>query len=587
MLSAATLSLASDLVPGGYLELGSVEVAKRAGLARVLLSQRCLPVEGWPDAAIVAFLGELSAMDSNNYTGAVGAGEREARVFSRLVAARHWGLGHGVGRSGDVAAVQPKAAGSSLLYALTNRLALHAVRVCGVVRTEAALVLPLATGMALTMCLLTMRAARPRATRVVWSRIDQKSALKCIVTAGLAPVVVEPLIDGDELRTDVAGVRAAILAGRGAGDVVCVLSTTSCFAPRGPDSLLEVGALCAEFDVPHLVNHAYGLQAGPLSHLLNEACRGWPPPRPRRGGAGGTPSREGRPAGASGGAVGDVAAAEGVGGAGAAVEDATPLEGGLDAGGAGGGCGAASADVLAAAAAAAPVPAVSSMAAGGPPARAPPPRCRVDAWVSSTDKNFMVPVGGSIVGSPDEAFIDALARTYPGRASLSPIVDLFVTLLAMGSVGLRRLLAQRRAVFPLLRDALARVAAAHGERVLHSPRNPVSLAMTLSRITSAAGDGAGSSSRDATYLGSMLFSRGVSGTRVVARGDAVRVTPECVFPDFGASHAAYPHCPYVTAAAGLGMTPEDVSTFEDVLARTVAEFKRQRHGGAAAAAAAR
>ena len=40
-------------------------------------------------------------------------------------------LGHGIGRSGDIAAVQPKAAGSSLLMKLTNSLVLDCIRRCG------------------------------------------------------------------------------------------------------------------------------------------------------------------------------------------------------------------------------------------------------------------------------------------------------------------------------------------------------------------------------------------------------------------------------------------------------------------------
>ncbi len=47
-------------------------------------------------------------MDSNNFLSSVGVGEREARVANRLVAKRHFGLAHGIGRSGDVAAEQPK-----------------------------------------------------------------------------------------------------------------------------------------------------------------------------------------------------------------------------------------------------------------------------------------------------------------------------------------------------------------------------------------------------------------------------------------------------------------------------------------------
>ncbi len=40
-------------------------------------------------------------------------------------------LGHGIGRSGDVAAIQPKAAGSSLIMQLTNCLLLDVIRESG------------------------------------------------------------------------------------------------------------------------------------------------------------------------------------------------------------------------------------------------------------------------------------------------------------------------------------------------------------------------------------------------------------------------------------------------------------------------
>ena len=47
-------------------------------------------------------------MDSNNFPHSVGVGEREARVASALVAKRHYSLAHGIGRSGNIAAEQPK-----------------------------------------------------------------------------------------------------------------------------------------------------------------------------------------------------------------------------------------------------------------------------------------------------------------------------------------------------------------------------------------------------------------------------------------------------------------------------------------------
>lgn len=61
----------------------------------------------------------------------IGVGERESRVFSPLVAARHWHMGHGMGRSGELGAIQPKAAGSSLIAQLTRHLVLDAIHISG------------------------------------------------------------------------------------------------------------------------------------------------------------------------------------------------------------------------------------------------------------------------------------------------------------------------------------------------------------------------------------------------------------------------------------------------------------------------
>ena len=70
--------------------------------------------------------------------------------------------------------------------------------------------------------------------------------------------------------------------------------------------------------------------------------------------------------------------------------------------------------------------------------------CSVDLVVQSADKNFMVPVGGAIVAGPQSSIVDAVSQLYPGRASVSAALDLFVTLLEMGSQGYRSLLAKRK-----------------------------------------------------------------------------------------------------------------------------------------------
>lgn len=60
--------------------------------------------------------------------GAAGVGEREGRVFAPLVSERSFGLAHGMGRSGNLVGPQPKAAGSSLVVALTNVFVLQLIQ---------------------------------------------------------------------------------------------------------------------------------------------------------------------------------------------------------------------------------------------------------------------------------------------------------------------------------------------------------------------------------------------------------------------------------------------------------------------------
>jgi O-phospho-L-seryl-tRNASec:L-selenocysteinyl-tRNA synthase len=66
---------------------------------------------------------------------------------NEMIRSRHFGFAHGIGRSGDVAAVQPKAAGSSVIVKVTACLVKDLIRrVCGIHRLNGVLVLPVATG---------------------------------------------------------------------------------------------------------------------------------------------------------------------------------------------------------------------------------------------------------------------------------------------------------------------------------------------------------------------------------------------------------------------------------------------------------
>ena len=89
-----------------------------------------------------------------------------------------------------------------------------------------------------------------------------------------------------------------------------------------------------------------------------------------------------------------------------------------------------------------------------------------DLFIQSTDKNLLVPVGGSIIASSDRISVERIGKIYPGRASGAPILDVFITLLSMGRVGYKTLLADRKAAFNHLKARLGQTAEAFGERLL-------------------------------------------------------------------------------------------------------------------------
>jgi hypothetical protein len=79
--------------------------------------------------------------------------------------------------------------------------------------------------------------------------------------------------------------------------------------------------------------------------------------------------------------------------------------------------------------------------------------------------------------------------------------------------------------------------------------------------------------RQVTRLGSMLFRRCVSGTRVVVPGEDVSLHGQ-VFCGFGSSHDAYPHA-YLTAACAIGLSWGEMDEFFVRLDKTMTECKRQ------------
>ncbi|VDM32539.1 unnamed protein product [Hydatigera taeniaeformis] len=516
----------------------------------------CLPEEGFSEIEIEAIISKLALMDSNNWYRSTGVGEREGRVLLNLVKRRHFSLAHGIGRSGDITAIQPKASGSSLINRLSNSLLLDWLRRSGAPSTEACLLVPMATGMTLTLCLLTLKRRRgPQAKYVIWPRIDQKSCLKCIVAAGLIPIPIEPIqtvgrqkrvkknkgvdftkgveengasVYADQLSTNLEAIELAMFdpegalrAGEGASvlplkakvsslgpeSIVCVLSTTTCFAPRVPDRLPAITRLCKAQGIPHLVNNAYGVQSKRCMRLIESAWAEVHHP-----------------------VAGKRADGEKRNVVDGNTNDSKPL------------------DLL---------------------------------YVQSTDKNLMVPVGGAIIAGFSKSLLQEIAESYPGRASGSPTLDVFATLLHLGRSGWESLLAQREACYLRLTEGLRTLAAKHGLRLMDTPENPISLALSLHALHS--GSNAVNLNPDTlTQIGANLFTQGCSGVRVVVpaamerkSGLPAKVVAGVRLEGFN-SHSAASAEAYMNAAAALGQTTVEVDIFLSRLDKALSFFRRRQ-----------
>ena len=448
METKENIDKAGTIVGKSYAELAYQSLRSWSNEVKELIDHRRIPKEPWT-ITLKIFLAQIAAMDSNNFKNNCGVGEREGRIYSDMVRDRNYSLAHGIGRSGDVNAIQPKAIGSSLIVQLTKYLVLHAFKIMGLNCIKDALVLPLATGMSLSLTLWTLKARYPDKEYVIFSRIDQKTCLKAIKTSNLTPIVIEPIQDGEELITNLEAIEKAIVEYE--NKVLCVYWTTSWFAPRGYDKVIEVAQMCSKYDIAHMINNAYGLQCTRWSNDINMAVK----------------------------------------------------------------------------------------------------KGRVDVLISSTDKNFMVPVGGSIVYGPDKKLVSEINKNYPGRASGSPILDLFITFLQMGEDGLKQLLKERKENFKYLFENVSEVLERYGERILISKNNKISMACTLNNLPPG---------YDPTFFGSYMFSRRVSGLRVLKPSTGSKVAG-IEFKNYGSHSDNYTYLPYFTVAAAIGGTKKEIDIF--------------------------
>ena len=426
-------------IPKSMLQRGRTTIDSLLGPVRDVLNRRQFPEKALTDLQLEMMMQLLSSLDTDKDPEAARVGEREARVASPYIGRLSAGFNHGVGRSGQLAAPQPKAPGASLMQQVANNVALDAVRKLGLSNMKSGIVTPLSTGMSISLILGALR-REYGVKQVLFPRIDHTSPHRAIALAGLEKVVVPTVIEGDAVHVDIADLEKHISS----TEASAVLATTTFFPPRESDPVKDIAKMCAEHNVPLVINNAYGVQSERIMSEIRSA---------------------------------------------------------VDAG-------------------------------------------RVDAVVQSSDKNFLSPVGASIIVSPSKGFIEQVTETYAGRASAAPVVQTLAALLALGLDNYKDLQGQQVENKELLFEKLNEVADKLGQRVL-SVWNPVACAITMDGL-------------DVKEIGARLYNARVTGPRAVEKGA------------YGSSSDNYPQS-YLVMNAAIGASKNDVEAATTKLDKEVSK----------------
>jgi len=434
-------SMLKDTIPKHILHHGLLVMQTKLRPIRLLFEQRRVPEEGWEDDVIDFLLTLLSWMDTDKDPKGARIGEREAKVASPFVSKLAHGFCHGVGRSGNITAPQPKAAGTSLAYFFTEKLALDMLQRAGTPNLESACVLPLATGMAIGLAVGVARDDTKK-REVVYPRVDHDSPLKGMRLVGMKVKIVDSEVSGDAVRVPIDAVSNAVDK-----ETAAIVSTTTFFPPREPDDVKAIAKLAAGKNVFHIINNAYGVQSRQIMKLI---C------------------------------------------------------GAIDTG-------------------------------------------RVDAVVQSTDKNFLTPVGGSIIASPSPSFTETASKLYAGRAAAAPIIQFLAAILSLGINRYEVLRDEQERNRGLLEKCLKEVAEKHGERLL-DVFNPIAAAVTLTN-------------HEAKKVGYNMYSLRVTGPRVLEE------------TDFGVCCKRY-HSPYISMNAAIGSTETDIQLATSRLDKALKQTKK-------------
>ncbi len=415
-------------IPESIASRGRTTIDSLLAPVRDVLNRRIFPEKSMTDPQLELMVQILSSMDTDKDPEAARVGEREARVASPYVASLAADFNHGIGRSGQLTAPQPKAAGASLMQQLANSVALDAIKKLGLSNVKAGLVTPVSTGMSIALVFGAIR-RELGIKSVLYPRIDHNSPKRGIALAGLKEIQIPTIIEEDAVQVDMTALEKSITKTKSCG----VLATTTFFPPRESDPVKKIARLCLDNDIPFMINNAYGVQSQEVMKEIRSA---------------------------------------------------------IDAG-------------------------------------------RVDAVIQSSDKNFLTPVGGSIIVSPNPKIIEWTSDTYAGRASAAPVIQTLAALLSLGLERYKELQNEQVENLHLLRRTLQELAEKLGQRVL-IVENPVACAVTLDNL-------------DVHEIGARLYNARVTGPRTVKSGE------------YGSSADNYPHS-YIVMNAAIGARRTDIET---------------------------
>jgi len=459
-------------VPENMLKRGLLGLNEIINSIEDLFSQQKPPEKGWNDSQIKFLLGILASLDTNNDIKTFKIGEREGRISTPLLYDLSGGFTHGIGRSGDIKAPQPKAIGGSILNILTDQMVLFIIKRLGCDNIKGALTIPLSTGMALA---LTIRAMynyyfqnSNQKCEFLFLRIDHKSPIKSLSLAGVKWKLIETVVGSEyeKLYPNISISQKRFIQTHGTDAVyvpiediekninentVGIISTTTFFPPRAPDNIKEIAKIAKERNLIHIINNAYGIQSPLIVNMIKSA---------------------------------------------------------IDAG-------------------------------------------RVDSIIQSTDKNFLTPVGGSIITSPNSQNLKAITEAYPGRGSATPIIHLFVSLLSMGINKYFEYINIQQKNRKLLEELLTDVARKYNERVLNI-NNPIACTMSLSNFNVT----------QLENLKGYLYHMRVTGPRVLIPS----------LNSFGSSINNY-SVPYIVMNAAIGTDEKDIIGAVDKLDKALNDIK--------------